>query len=365
MNNRLRHALYGLAPPMLAASALLAATATCAGVAREDILILSPDGRHYTAYKTLRSDLAERQVFLADGERPDDLLFFQPGDFNAKTDNGRAALRFDGGSYALMRRDRFDDAQLTAGDNNEFLFKSWTGQPLANGHYGKWNAPEAFAHFAYVWVVPDNIDLLEYSSNGDGRWRQDGNTLVWTGRNVNDLTFRIRYRVREQALQLDVAPLTDLGTDGATRRITLASGSLFPSGSHQFTAGGEKLLAELADKLVHSDPAQVIVEGHTDNQPLKPYLREKYPSNWELSAARATIVVRWLADHGVSPEILQARAFGDTRPIADNATADGRAKNRRIEIVVRARDDSAETGSDSAADATDDDDKDDAGNTGS
>lgn len=312
-----------------------------AQVAREDILILNENGRDYTAYKTLRSDLPKRQVTLDAQESAGDLIYFHPDNYTATpttNGNGQTLLSFDGGSYALMRTGRFTNKELAITSDGVYQFSSWNGQTLANGHYGKWNTPNPFTQFSYVWVVPDNIEILKYNANQKGEWQRSGQTLAWTGKDVNDLTFEITYRVgsaatiRPTTLGETPAP-ADASTSGLSR-ITLDSGSLFPSGSHRFTGAGEKVLTELAEKLRRRNASKIIVEGHTDNQPLKPYLRETYPSNWELSAARATIVVRWLAEHGVDADILEARAYGEQRPVADNSSAQGRAKNRRIEILV-------------------------------
>jgi chemotaxis protein MotB len=77
------------------------------------------------------------------------------------------------------------------------------------------------------------------------------------------------------------------------------------------------------------------VEGHTDNVPIHSRLQAQYPSNWELSAARATNVVRFLQDQaGIAPERLQAIGMAEYRPVASNKTPAGRGQNRRIEITL-------------------------------
>jgi chemotaxis protein MotB len=81
------------------------------------------------------------------------------------------------------------------------------------------------------------------------------------------------------------------------------------------------------------------VEGHTDNVPIGPSLRAKYPTNWELGSARAINVVRYLQrDAGIEPLRLSAVSYGQYRPVASNRTAAGRSKNRRIEIILVDRD---------------------------
>jgi len=105
---------------------------------------------------------------------------------------------------------------------------------------------------------------------------------------------------------------------------------LFDRGSAALKAGGEALLAELA-KLLGQQPTTISVEGHTDNAPIR---NGRFASNWELSAARATNVTRQLIAHAVDPSRLRAIGHADTKPRADNATAEGRARNRRVSLVL-------------------------------
>lgn len=78
----------------------------------------------------------------------------------------------------------------------------------------------------------------------------------------------------------------------------------------------------------------VTIEGHTDNIPINTF---RFPSNWELSAVRASSVVRLFIDSGVSPERLTVAGYGDQRPVADNSTEEGRARNRRVAIMIESR----------------------------
>lgn len=183
----------GLASALLLTSAALPAWAA---VEREDIIILGPDGRHYTSYKTLRSDLAERVLYLGPDEPPADSLYIVPSDYETtKQDDGGTQLRFDSGSYAVMDTGVFD-AEVSRGEDGAFVFTSWNGQTREDGHLGKWNAPGDFDSFAYTWIVPANIEILDYRANRRGDWAQRGDNLTWRGENVNDIAFTIRYRVR-------------------------------------------------------------------------------------------------------------------------------------------------------------------------
>ena len=91
-----------------------------------------------------------------------------------------------------------------------------------------------------------------------------------------------------------------------------------------------KAMQAIAEVLVPTD-FPVTIEGHTDNVPIR---TTQFPSNWELSAVRATTVLRLFADAGVSAERLTAIGFADTRPVEPNVLADGRARNRRVSILI-------------------------------
>lgn len=110
---------------------------------------------------------------------------------------------------------------------------------------------------------------------------------------------------------------------------------LFDSGEAELKLEGQEILRKVAGVLAQYPHRRIHVIGHTDNVPIRASARARYPSNWELSTARALAAVRFLVDQaGVAPERLGAVGYGEFRPLADNQTAEGRAKNRRIAIVV-------------------------------
>ena len=117
-------------------------------------------------------------------------------------------------------------------------------------------------------------------------------------------------------------------------QITLPNEVLFATGSADLKLDGQKLLKELVDAL-QDVPYQIVVVGHTDNVPIGPELAKRYPTNWELAGARAASVVRLMAGEGIPPQQLLAVSMGDTRPIADNGTPEGRKLNRRIDVRIR------------------------------
>ena len=118
-------------------------------------------------------------------------------------------------------------------------------------------------------------------------------------------------------------------------RVTFIDKILFNSGSARINERGKESLTEFAQSFKDSEEQIIVVEGHTDNVKVGAALQSRYPSNWELSTARATAVVRYLQEEGgLNPELLSATGYGYYRPVASNDTEDGRSQNRRIEIVL-------------------------------
>jgi chemotaxis protein MotB len=110
---------------------------------------------------------------------------------------------------------------------------------------------------------------------------------------------------------------------------------LFDSGEAELKPDGEAVLRKVAAIFAQHPNLKVHVIGHTDNVPIRAAARNRFPSNWELSTARATAAVRFLTEKaGVDPRRLGAVGYGVFRPVADNSTAEGRARNRRIAITI-------------------------------
>ncbi|NLA49888.1 MAG: OmpA family protein, partial [Bacteroidales bacterium] len=114
--------------------------------------------------------------------------------------------------------------------------------------------------------------------------------------------------------------------------VSMSDKLLFSSGSATVESKGREALKVLGDVLDKNTDIDILVEGHTDNVPIKTAV---YKDNWDLSVARATSIVRILsADYNIAPTRLTASGRGEFFPKADNATAEGRARNRRTEIVL-------------------------------
>ncbi|TKB75641.1 MAG: hypothetical protein E8D46_02120 [Nitrospira sp.] len=121
--------------------------------------------------------------------------------------------------------------------------------------------------------------------------------------------------------------------------INMVDRVLFDSGQAQVKPAGVKVLKPVSDVLNKISDKQIRIEGHTDNVNISPKLQDRFKTNWELSTARATTVVRFLIDQGgVDRQHLSAVGYADTKPLAPNDTEQGRASNRRIEIVLYPKD---------------------------
>jgi chemotaxis protein MotB len=120
-----------------------------------------------------------------------------------------------------------------------------------------------------------------------------------------------------------------------TLKVIFVDKILFDSGSVDINAKGRELLLAMANALKNGNRQEILVEGHTDNVPLSAALQKRFPSNWELSTARAAAVVRFLQNEaGIKPERLSARGYSFYRPVAPNTSEEGRRQNRRIEIIL-------------------------------
>jgi chemotaxis protein MotB len=123
--------------------------------------------------------------------------------------------------------------------------------------------------------------------------------------------------------------------DGGTIKLALQEPLLFPANQAKLTEGGSALLERLGKALKDLPARSIHIQGHTDNAPIKWELFGRFTSHWDLSAAQAISVARYLHEHaGLDPARLLAEGYGEFRPVKTNATEEGRAANRRIVLVI-------------------------------
>lgn len=155
-----------------------------------------------------------------------------------------------------------------------------------------------------------------------------------------DVQVEKREHLRNMAKELNqaLAPLVAEGkvtvTEGALGiTVDINASVLFAPAEARLDLGAVRALAAVGRILAPSD-FPIVVEGHTDNIPIS---MPQFPSNWELSGARASSVVRLFIETGVDPRRLTATGYADQRPVADNATIEGRQRNRRVAITIESR----------------------------
>jgi chemotaxis protein MotB len=128
--------------------------------------------------------------------------------------------------------------------------------------------------------------------------------------------------------------LIDVKRKGQRITVNVSDQVLFDSGKADVKLGGQAALDKIARVLSKVDDRRIDIEGHTDNLKITGELARTFPTNWELSAVRATNVVRYLEGKGVDPKRMAAVGKSEFRPVSSNVTPVGRQANRRIEIVL-------------------------------
>ena len=178
----------------------------------------------------------------------------------------------------------------------------------------------------------------QYKKDDNPNFKFIDNTLTLYTKNIQGaaLTLYIQDTSTNSSIYKDIshsmAQFTDISvskTDTETK-IIMPMDNVFASGKAVTSETGKKWLLTLANVLKDKNYKEIRVEGHTDNTPIK----GKYPSNWELSIARASDAVRYMIQEGIENSKIAAVGYADTRPIADNNSKENKAKNRRIKITV-------------------------------
>ncbi len=173
------------------------------------------------------------------------------------------------------------------------------------------------------------IVIVEDTANP--HMNSESNTTAKT--QTSDELTQISDLVNEKFSQLINDQMIKVSSNELWLQIELNDSILFSSGGVETSAQAQVIFTEIANILKsYQNPIQV--EGFTDNVPIK---NSRYPTNWELSSARATEIVKFLASKGVAPERLAAVGYGEFQPLASNDTEVGRAQNRRVAVMIAKR----------------------------
>ena len=153
------------------------------------------------------------------------------------------------------------------------------------------------------------------------------------GSEVQQLRDAIEQQFAEAALTEIMVQSID---DNQAVAITLGSDSLYRKADVSLTRDGSRILNKVGNVVASYPGWRIQVEGHTDSRPIGTTLRKRYPSNQELSLARASSVVEFFSlTTAIKSESLSSKGYAETKPVGDNATAEGREKNRRVDIILK------------------------------
>lgn len=180
-------------------------------------------------------------------------------------------------------------------------------------------------------ILPGGTSLSESTLMFDGMPERNTTSSV----NVKlDSMERLKEEVKKQLEKNNAANDVSLEIETRGLIIRFPDNVLFDPGSAEIKTGSLQALSAIGKVLDKKEyqTSQIRVEGHTDNVPMNSF---RYPSNWELSTARATNVIKYMiANIGLDPDRLSASGYGEYQPIASNSDNAGRSKNRRVDIVV-------------------------------
>ena len=316
----------------------------------ERIYFVQQDGRHALVYTTSRTDYKDYSIWFKDeeGKSPEDYLqdflylFPNDGEWSEAPKEGYQVLKLPNGNFASLEwADLEADGRLQVDSNGVYYYSNWDSEEKTpEGHYGLWNSPGNFEQIAYSWVFPENLEPVSNTANQPGDWVQRHNTVTYYGTDVNDLAFNIQYRPATGSAYDDFKGMEGDGVDVEQQadgvKVTLAETLLFPTGIADISSGGKTVLDQLASRLKERPSLHVVIAGHTDNVPINAgsSLAARYPTNWELSSARSINIIHHMVKDGLDMNRFESQAFSYTRPVASNDTAEGRAKNRRIEVFL-------------------------------
>jgi chemotaxis protein MotB len=160
-------------------------------------------------------------------------------------------------------------------------------------------------------------------------------TALMLGACVSQSAYQKQGQELQQARAQAAAEQSQIAKMQAEKKWVVAGDMLFPEGGYQLGAAGQQALTQYVPRLQNLQNAKVVIYGYTDNLPVGPALQQAgIKNNIDLSSRRADNVVAYFEAQGVNPNILSTKGFGDTHPVASNDTPQGRAQNRRIEIVL-------------------------------
>lgn len=334
---------------------LLVSSSVFAEGTYENIFFINNDLKSGTQYSNSRYDFEGPKFFnMGSGFDKKSMTYIKPNNYNwTKEKNGKSTddvLNFPNTTnYAYLKQ-----VKVGNGDKDEVALiqdetmKNKYKIVFASGNCLGENClltesiisvviPSRYKILTYQGIKMNNDDTNDIIKNANVK--QVKNTLTLYAKNIQGsaLILEIQDRLSSSSIYNNVSTSMKKYTDVKVEtkdnqtKITLPMDNVFDSGSAVAKAKGKEWIATLVKSIKGKNYKEIRVEGHTDNSPINSV---NFPSNWELSAARASDTVRFMIDNGVKPNKISAVGYGDTRPLVDNKTDVNKAKNRRIEITI-------------------------------
>ena len=288
-------------------------------VIREVITFVQDDGTSALQHETVRSNVPSLSLALRRNESLDDFIQILPAQHRLDmSDRTSPRIVFPSGVYSTLRKINLSRETTTRGGVTTFT----TSQRYTNAR--------PFREFSYTWVVPEEFEIVKYSSNQNGTWTTRGNAVTFDAREVNDLTFTISYRPRSQALADSVQRALSANRDvtyeasGGGAVVLIPASSLFDTGSSRVSTSGRALLARIAENVRKAPAARVTIESYLDS------FAGAGTRTSDLALARAAAVASEFASNGIAGSNVEARALVSPRGGA------GTPQQRKIGVVIEA-----------------------------
>ncbi len=309
--------------------------ATAAANTNETVFFVSDDLSSATVYFSSRSDGYGDNSFLFPSDYDRNLvLYARPENYlwqkaTVKGDDYKQLMFPNSASYAFLERKSSRSDFLETRGPTSYTLKVDGNECVTDGCLLDENIISV--------VVPKRFKVTQYGGSPHGTWKIVDNTFTYYARNVKgarvEIDFEDRYATTFDTVNASMQKLKGVevrNVDGAIK-IIMPMDNVFASGSVVMSPQGSAWVKLLAAALKGASLREIRVEGHADNAPIKSTV---FPSNWELSSARAAQVTRLFIAEGLPAQKLMAAGYADSRPIAEGDTPEARARNRRIEFTV-------------------------------
>ena len=305
------------------------------GFAREEVYFIDPSLKNVITFSVLKRDRRGELVrFYPHDYDTTSIMYARPYGYSWKectNPRGERSLCLtfpENFSFSIMESvpaERF----LEQKSDSTYVFHTKLG--MFGGKYDEVTA---------AIMIPSDFEIVNFSSSRPGIWKKIGNTIAYYSQGIDTATLRVTFKLKEDTLYKRLARTLEKEKQVYVTkirkgiRVRLDESILFETGSAELKPESRELIRRIYQQLDFDRIKQLRVEGHTNNIPIRGKLKEKYPSNWELSTARASSVVRYLIELGAPKDKLVACGYADTKPIAPNDTPEGREINKRVEFII-------------------------------